>query len=66
MDVTHCDKSTLFDILGNRLDGISHSYRAYRQDLHVTFQDQSQETQRSFHANVKSAECTCNIGNVQI
>ena len=53
-----------FDVLGNRLDGESHTYRTYMQHLHVTFQDEPQETQKSFHDNVNSAECTCNFGKL--
>ena len=34
------------------------------QHLHVTFQDELQETQKSFHDNVNSAECTCNFGKL--
>ena len=42
---------------------MGNTYSAYRQNLHVTFQDELQEIERAFHDNVKSAECTCDLGN---
>ena len=50
-------------ILGNKLDGMGNTYSAYRQNLHVSFQNELQDVEKVFHDNVKSAECTCNLGN---
>ena len=42
---------------------MGNTYSAYRQNLHVTFQDELQDIEKGFHDNVKSAECTCDLGN---
>ena len=56
-----------YDILiGKRLNGTRHAYRAYTQDVHISFNDEIQESQKSFHDNVNSASCNCVAGKKHI
>ena len=53
-------------MIGNQLDGMRHTYKAYTQDAHISFKDEMQELQKGFNDNVNSASCNCVAGKTTI